>query len=159
MLMPSELPSALEPSGMLRDLFEEADPEGEAKTLWLNRAEVEIDRAFAGEYLFSLFYAYRAFIGRVAYLLMKSYKTGKLQPWHDDATLTSLLRDVLAAEELFLVQRTGATRLRLVQRLIEQKMLTHIAEVVSGTASATFNLDQAQRIIASASQVKSKDGA
>lgn len=159
LLMPSELPSALEQSDWLRDLFEEADPEAEAATLWFNRDRVEVKRAFAGEDLFSLFAAYRAFVRRVAHLLMKGFKAGRLQSWHDDTHLTNLLSDVLSPEELLHVQRTSATRLRVVMQLIETKMLQHIAEVVSGEASATFNLERARRILAAAEHAAPEPGA
>jgi hypothetical protein len=150
MLMPSEYSNALEASDLLRELFEAHDPEAEAKTLWSGRTQVEIERAFAGEYLFALFFAYRAFVGRVAYLLIRSYRKGALKSWHDDSALTQLLAGVLTHDELLRVQQTGAGRLRLVQHLIEAKMLEHIAQIISGEAAATFNLGQAQKIIRAA---------
>jgi hypothetical protein len=148
---PDELPSALATSDMLRDLFEEYDPENEAKTLWMGRTQVEVDAAFAGEYLFALFYAYRAFVGRVSYLLIREFHKDQLRSWHDDVAIGRLLAGVLTPEEQTQVSGAPSGRMRLVQQLIESKMKKYIADVISGEASATFNLDQARRIIAAAS--------
>jgi hypothetical protein len=139
-------------------LLERIDEYAESTDLYANRTEVEIARAFCGEYLFSLFFAYRAFTGRVAAQIKSGFKAGRVVCWHDDAHLGEILRAVLTAEELRLVEASRVMRLHNVQTIIERKMVHHITDILSGKAAANANLEAARRITEAVENRASRSG-
>lgn len=159
LLLPEEYEEAFSDNENYRQLVENVDEYAEMMELYGERTDVEVARAFAGEFMFSLFYAYRAFSGRVASLILRDFKTdGVVRSWHDDKALKDLLVAVLSREEQAHVNSTNIMRLRTVQQMIERKMLSHIASVVSGESSANVNLQQAYRIVEAANTLSQRRG-
>jgi hypothetical protein len=115
--------------------------------------EVERARAFGGEYLYSHFYAYRAFTGRISLHFARNFAKGHIPAWHDDEGVRQLLATVLSVEELEHIDQFPIMRFTTIQQMIEHKMLTHIAQILSGEASATFGLQQAQKIAEASAKV------
>jgi hypothetical protein len=159
LLLPDEYEEAVTTNPNFRGLIENVDEHAEAMDLYSDRTDVEIARAFAGEYAFSLFYAYRAFTGRVATLLPADFQqNGTVRCWHGDKALKELLATVLTPDELTQVEAAQTQRLRLVQQLVERKIVSHIGSVVSGELSANVNLEQAHRIVFAANSLGRKGG-
>ncbi|MCK4340570.1 MAG: hypothetical protein KAY37_02455 [Phycisphaerae bacterium] len=112
-------------------------------------------RAFAGDRLYGLFYFYRALIGRVSLVLIRNHEKGSYGPWHTDATVRSHLKAVLDSEELSEFDGMALGRFQWICNTIQEKMVDHIARVLSGEESAMEGLEQAKRIRAAMAKDKS----
>ena len=154
-LVPSEFPDALDTDPIVRSLLSKVDEHQQVIDL-AGDDVVEMVRPFIGEYLYAVFFAYRAFTGRVARLILNTYRRDKLESWHDDAGIKAILRSVLTEQEFREVPLVRPGRIEAVHQVLERKMLEHIAKVLSGEASATFNLRQAREIIAVASSSEAR---
>lgn len=155
-LLKEEFVDAFANNDKYRELIEEVDEAEEAKAFF-GSGSIELERAFAGEYVYSLFFAYRAYSGRVPTLMLRSLKkTGRVECWHEDAALDRIVSAVLTPEELATVRAARVMKLRTVQQLIERRMLEHIARVLSGEASGMTNLEQAYRILEAASRAEER---
>lgn len=119
-------------------------------------ASVDVDEArlYAGEYLFALFWAYRASIGRIAFEVMQGRKKGTIEDWATDSGIRQLMGDVLSTQEVEEFDELKIGRINWLRNAIEGKMLSHSAKIISGEASAAFGLEQARKIAASASQLE-----
>jgi hypothetical protein len=114
----------------------------------LDGSRVDKVRPFIGEYLYSHFFAYRAFTGRVAALLLRSHRAGRTRSWRDDSYTKQLLVTVLGAAVVNTLRLELPGRIRRAQGAIERQMVEHIAKVLSGEASASFNMKKAHEITA-----------
>lgn len=145
--LPEEIPTAYRTDTAFRLSLEHAD--GHAEAIALTGDEpVEKARPFLGEYLYAIFFAYRAFAGRVAKLILDMHRKRDMRSWHEDLGIESILRSVLTEQEYNDVPLANPGRIQAVRQILERKMLEHIARILSGNASATFNLQQAREIIA-----------
>jgi len=122
-----------------------------------NSPEVDAARLYAGEYLFSLFWAYRAITGRIALRVVDGAKKGKIQDWAQDTGIRGLMCHVLTAAEISEFDALTIGKVKWLWARIEQKMLEHSAKIISGEASATFGLEQAQKVAQAASRLETKN--
>jgi len=134
-----------------------SDPE-EDLTKDFRRENTDVDEArlYAGEYIFSLFWAYRATIGRIAYKLMEGRKKGKIEDWASDSGIKQLMGYVLTSQEMEEFSKLKVGRINWLCNAIEGKMLSQSAKIISGEASAEFGLEQAKKIAASALQLQER---
>lgn len=116
--------------------------------LKINKASEEIEqhRPFMGELLYSYFWAYRALVGRTAFLVEKGRDGGKLQEWFDDPGYRTLVSAVLTKGEIDAVNARGIGKLETTQQLLEGKILTSANKLISGEESAASGLEQARNI-------------
>jgi hypothetical protein len=126
---------------------------------WARSNDAEIVRPFVGEYLYALFFAYRAFIGRIAVLLMTGLRFGEFKEWADDDGIKQLLTSLMTPDERHEFERLKLGRFTWILALVEQKMLTHMERVISGTDSADISLAEARRIREAASHLEQQSGA
>lgn len=133
--------------------------ENVTSTLTLNSVEVENARLYASEYLYALFFAYRAIIGRIAFRLMEGKKRGKIEDWSLDSGVQQLLKQIFSSDEALEFKALKLERASWVLRLIEQKMLAHTIKIISGEASGEFGLEQARKMTAAASKIENKPSA
>jgi hypothetical protein len=117
-----------------------------------NTEDVDRIHPFLGEYLYSLFFGYRAFVGRTLFVVVEGTKKGALTVWFDDSGVLALLKAILSPEEMEEFGRMVIGKFGWARNKIEAKMLAHMSAIISGEASATFNLEQAQRISEAASR-------
>jgi len=121
--------------------------------------QVDNARLYAGEYLFSLFFAYRAITGRIALMLMDGRKNRKIENWAQDSGIRGLMRLVLSGREVEEFDKLRLGRIMWLGNQIESKMLAHSWKIISGEASAEFGLQQASKIAAAASALEIKQRA
>ena len=130
-----------------------------AENLELKSIDVYEARLYAGEYLFSLFWAYRASIGRIKFLMMQGIGEGTIKDWATDSGFLELMGNVLSPQEVKRFDELKIGRINWLLNTIEGKMLSHSAKIISGEASAAFGLEQASKIAASASQLEEEQRA
>jgi hypothetical protein len=130
------------------------------KDFGAHSAEVDNARLYTGEYIFALFWAYRAITGRIAFQLLQGRKKGKIEDWAADSGLRQLLGYVLSGQEIEDFDKLKINRVNWLHNQIEQKMLSHAAKIISGEASGELGLGQAKRIAEAAAELeRAKPGA
>jgi len=131
-------------------LISKVDEYKEAMFLDSQRVAEKV-RPFVGEYLYSHFFAYRAFTGRVPTLLLRSHRDGQPRSWHEDPNTQQLLSAVLGVDTVKALRLELPGRILRAQSAIESRMVEHIAKVLSGEVSTAVNIRKAQEIVAAAS--------
>jgi hypothetical protein len=97
-LLPSEYDSALTDSRMHDMVSSITDAHVSAA---LDRArDIERDRPYLGEKLWSQFFSYRAFLGRLAVLITMGKKRGYIENWKADAGICQILTAAFGQEYL-----------------------------------------------------------
>lgn len=153
-LVAHEFESAFENDRAYAAAIQQVSRHDEVTDLLDDRADVEVARAFCGEYLFALFFAYRAFTARVAALLRDGFEKRRVRCWHDDPHLQHLVRTVPTADEVREIEALPVMRLRNTQAVIERKMVQHITDVLSGKAAADANLLEARNIVRAVDEMR-----
>jgi hypothetical protein len=113
-------------------------------------ADLENCRPFLGEYLWSLFFAYRALVGRSLFLISEARDVSSYRPWYQDKGIRDLLCAVFSNEDVERLLSLRIGRFDAVRMAIEQKMLEHAQGTISGEASGDLGLAQARKIASAA---------
>jgi hypothetical protein len=111
---------------------------------------VEKARLLCGEYLYALFFAYRAFIGSIALHLAMGRDSGEFQSWWEFDHIRDLLKSTLTEEEFDEFQELKINRYTWVTRNFESKFLRAAQEIIDGRRAATDAFEQATEILAAA---------
>ena len=123
----------------------------------LKSSEIDKARLYAGEYIFALFWAYRAITGRIALKLMLGKRKGKIDDWAADEIFRRLIKRVFSSEEIAEFDKLKVKRIEWIRNQIEQKILTHSAEIISGEVSSRQMLEQAKEIAVVASALEAEN--
>ena len=118
-------------------------------------AEVDIIRPFIGEYLYALFFAYRALISRISYIVMEGRDKGHISTWFADKGIGQLIATVMNNEEIEKFDDIPISKISYMRDLLEQKMLRHISKIITGESDSELSLEQARKIAEAASQLES----
>lgn len=113
-------------------------------------------RPFAGEYLYSLFFAYRSLVYRVLLLVQDGQKSGVLPVWYENRDIRTFLATVMSQDELAQFDKLQVGKYLYASDVLRQKMLRHMADIISGKASADFGFEQARKIEQAASVLASR---
>ena len=112
---------------------------------------IEDCRPFVSPILWSLFYAYRALVGRAAWLFVKAKEQGYIEPWYEDSGIRQILGAVIDESELASFDSLQFGKFRHMCQLLESKILAEAEQIISGASSGALGLEQAQRIADAAS--------
>ena len=112
---------------------------------------IEDCRLFVGPILWSLFFAYRALVGRAAWLFVKGKEQGYIKPWYEDSGIRQILSAVMDESELASFDSLQIGKFQHMCQLLESKILAEADQIISGASSGTLGLEQAQRIADAAS--------
>jgi len=156
-LVPADYPSAVTQPNMKPYLDKLSH--AELASFLSSVDNIEESRPFVGESLWSLFFAYRAFLGRLALLFLRGYEKGQMPYWHEDQGIKNLLSAVLSAEELKEYNGIHVGAVRWTKGVLEQKILVEASKVISGEASGVFTLEQARRILSIGGKLATEAGA
>ncbi|MBI4266061.1 MAG: hypothetical protein HY657_16930 [Acidobacteria bacterium] len=120
----------------------------------LARTSHEVDRwrPFLGEYLFSLYEAYRTLVIRVYVITALGIATKKVEPWYRDDVNRRLVTRLLTVDELKEFDESP-TKFAFIRSAIEKKIVAKAARIVSGEASAAHMFDQGVQILDAVHQV------
>lgn len=147
-LVPSEYDKALTDGGPLEASVRDIDDPfitGAIK----DAADLEKDRPYLGETLWLQFFIYRAFLGRLAFLILQAKKKGQFKgDWREDSGVRQLLSHVLDKGYVdALVGRAGGSILvNAATGALEDLMLKEIALISSGKRSATESFENATEL-------------
>ena len=115
-----------------------SDLSGSKLTEWLKQYHAEQFRPFIVEESFILWHTYRAVIGRSAYLLLESLKTGKARHWFVDPFTKRLMERCLSMQE---IEKLGTYKIgqqRRFKEAIEAKLLASLKRTLAGNTKEDF---------------------
>lgn len=138
----------------LSGFFGTVDVEGLNRLSIAQSGDVEKWRPFMGEYIYSLYEAYRTLTLRVIVETWMGIRKGKVEPWYRNDVNDALVRRVLTADEMADYEQ-AETKLNYVRSAIENKVIAKAAQIISGDASAAHMLEQATHILDAVRQVDS----
>ena len=121
-------------------------------TLFRSGHEVEKYRPFVGEYIYSLYEAYRTLTVRVLVATGFGLAKGEVVAWYRDDVNRTLVSRVLTAHELPEFERSE-TKFRYIRTAIESKIISKSARIISGEASAAHMLEQGALILDAVQQL------
>ncbi|MHB8276916.1 MAG: hypothetical protein ACYDIA_04600 [Candidatus Humimicrobiaceae bacterium] len=110
-------------------------------------SSVEISRPYLGIKLWSFFFIYRAFIGRIVVVFDKGRKESNIKPWYDDKHTMEVLSLALNKEELERISANKLLFLNYAVDSLEQKILNEIEDIITGHSISELSIDQARRNI------------
>jgi hypothetical protein len=103
-------------------------------------------RPYVGEYMWALFYSYRAIMLRLLFLLHLGLDDASKIEWHKDSLIRSLMEVVLTTKELQEFDKTPFGKVKWVQERIESKILSASQKIISGERFGAESLEQAKLI-------------
>ena len=108
---------------------------------------VERVRPYVGEYLWSMFFAYRQIMGRITYLLYLSLEDANNAEWHKDNSIRQILKAVLNENELVEFESIRLGRISWLEQRLESKILAVSQKIISGEELGAEALKQAELIL------------
>jgi hypothetical protein len=85
--------------------------------------EVESERPFVSQRLWSVMFILRAVYGRIAYLFYKSFREGSYQNWRDDSVIDQQLRSILPSRVVDQVKKQQVYGLQTAIDVLEDRFL------------------------------------
>ena len=118
---------------------------------------IERVRPYVGEYMWAIFYSYRASMLRLLYLLHLGLENADKMEWHKDSGIRGLMAVVLTPEELKEFDRIQLAKVSWLQKRLESKILSASRKVISGEEFGAESLEQAKIIQERAAQLETKN--
>ena len=107
--------------------LEELSPQGVKQFSRTKESDTELARPFAGEYLWSILFAYEAVSVRMVLLLWQRRLNGAGLAWFEDETILRVMRAVATEVELQAFRSLKFGHVTWFRNLIERKFLLYIA--------------------------------
>jgi hypothetical protein len=108
---------------------------------------IEVHRPYLGENIWSLFYAYRAFMLRLTYLFIRGKEKNHIEPWHNDNHLIVLLKTSLDEEDLKKINLSQTNSILYGIQLFEQRILIEVNKFINGEYSSEASFKEAKRLM------------
>ena len=139
----------------LKDPLKSIDYVKAFKSSQSNFDQVEKERPFISEELYSLFSVFRAILVRSLTTTCHSYQQGKLQLWFREHGTIELLKQVLTEDEWDEFSKKKSCQLQWFCQRLESKISVAIARLLSGEESATATTEYTSKLIDQASALSS----
>ena len=104
-------------------------------------------RLFSGDYLYAIYFVYRAVFGRIAHLYLVMKKNNKYFSWINDPGLNSILLQIIDAKEWENIKNEKVSRFSILRKTIENKYLEHANKVLSGDLSTSDGIQKGLSIL------------
>ena len=109
--------------------------------------KINLSRPFIGNDLWLTFFAYQAFLGRIAFNTTMNIGEGKLEFWTKDKKyLDSILKTVIPEKHLIILLKDDISAFNNILNYLESKALNNIYEQLSGRQLSNENLNQAIKL-------------
>jgi hypothetical protein len=154
-LLPSEYDSAVAKDGPLAAAIANLSDDTIVAAARATSA-IESDRPHLGETLWLQFFIYRAFLCRLAYLVVEGKRRGHIEDWRDDSGVRQLLGHVLSEQHLrsLIDSKTDPQAVNRAVNLLESLMLKEISLISSGQRSAFESFENAKQLREALASVK-----
>jgi len=120
-----------------------------------NDDPIENIRPYVGEYMWAVFFSYKAIMIRLLFLLHLGQVDAKKIEWHKDSGIRQLMEAVLTQKEIEEFDATSFGKISWLQRRLESKILAASAKVISGEEFGKDSLKQVRLIEQLAAELKS----
>jgi hypothetical protein len=107
---------------------------------------IEDVRPYVGEYLWALFFSYRAIMGRILFLLQLARTDADKIEWYKDRGIRHLLNAVLTEQEVQAFDGLEFMKVMWLQERLESKILAATQKIISGETFGAESLEQAELI-------------
>lgn len=114
--------------------------------------KLETYRPYLGEYIWSLFNFYRAFVLRIHFKFEDDYNKGEVKPWHVDESLVGMVVNSLGPDRYEQIDLNSPNSLNQVCTMLETGILSEIEKLISGSNSTEKNYKEARRLMELASE-------
>ena len=107
-------------------------------------SQAQRTRPFIGTKLWSIFFSYYAFQGRLTYLIFDGFETGQVRYWLDDAekkTIYSIFNKVIDEEMFEKITKDELLAFNTILIYLESLALNEISEQLSGKEQINLTLD------------------
>jgi hypothetical protein len=133
-LLPAEYQESLEENAGIAEAVEPVTMQ------WINQnlaiaAELEADRPYLGESLWTKFAIYRSVMGRLGVLIEFGKQGKQMQDWRKDKAIRDLISVVLTQKSIESIDRAGVFALRQTIEMLESLVLEEIGLIISGKRS------------------------
>lgn len=145
-LLPSEYDTALRKQDAIAASVQDVDDNMILKAIEETMA-LEAERPHLGETLWLRFFIYRAFLGRLAHLVVQGKRTGHIPDWTQDSGVQQLLGYVVQQVELAeLLKATAPVSINRALNALEGLLLEEISQITSGERSALDSFENAKAL-------------
>lgn len=109
--------------------------------------DVELDRPYLGEILWLRFFIYRAFVGRLGYLISRGKERRHIADWRDDKGIRQILAGALPQNTITaLLDKQKFSSIYEVFSQLEAAILQEISLILSGRRSASDSFENAKEL-------------
>jgi hypothetical protein len=108
--------------------------------------DVELDRPYLGEILWLRFFIYRAFVGRLGYLISRGKERRHISDWRDDKGIRQILAGALPQNIITTLLDKQKFSIYEVFSQLEAAILQEISLVLSGRRSASDSFENAREL-------------
>ena len=119
--------------------------------------EITSARLLAGPYLYSLFFAYRAIVGRVCWLILDGARKGRAIPWYRERAIHELFRSVFSEEEMKTFASLQDMWMQWVRETVEKKFQEAATLVIRGEELARELVQKARTIESAVEEMQAKN--
>ena len=107
--------------------------------------DVELDRPYLGEILWLRFFIYRAFVGRLGYLVTRGKEKHHIGDWREDSGIRQILSGALPEVTVnSLLNKNSVDSIYTVFGHLESTILEEVSLVLSGRRSASDSFENAK---------------
>ena len=114
--------------------------------------DIEKVRPFVGEYLWSLYFVYRAFSFRLVVFIFMEQQKDAPEYWKNDDGIKQILRSVLSESEFDSFKSKEIGSIQYVRALMEGKFISQVENIITGKSSIQEGIEQARTIMLSVQQ-------
>jgi hypothetical protein len=109
--------------------------------------DVELDRPYLGEILWLRFFIYRAFVGRLGYLITRGKERRHIGDWREDKGIRQILSGALPESTInTLLNNQNVASIYMVFSQLEAAILEEVSLVLSGRRSASDSFENAKEL-------------
>lgn len=144
--------------GEYKELARENSLDNINKYIGIKEFNVEKSRPYIGEYLWSLFFAYRQIMGRILYLVYTGVEDENKAQWDKDKGIRQILNAVLNQDEINEFDEVKFGKVVLLQRKLEAKILKASQKIISGEEFGAESLKHAELILEQITKVEIFEG-
>lgn len=109
--------------------------------------DVELDRPYLGEILWLRFFIYRAFVGRLGYLVTRGKERRRIADWREDNGIRQILSGALPQSTVkALLNNQNVASIYTVFGQLEATILEEVSLVLSGRRSASDSFENAKEL-------------
>jgi hypothetical protein len=109
--------------------------------------DVELDRPYLGEILWLRFFLYRAFVGRLGYLITRGKERRHIGDWREDKGIRQILSGALPESTIkTLLNKESVASIYMVFGQLESTILEEVSLVLSGRRSASDSFENAKEL-------------